>query len=333
MDFRFTDEQQELIKAAKSFFEGEHTPERMRAQLNAKDVEPLMPQCAALGLIGIIAAPDHGGLGQDFTVMAAIAEAAGYVGFVESYVETAGIVVPLLQLMGETEKLEQVIAGTLHIAPLSPRLFATHAADKCDYFIETHPKGHKLIGKDELTLTLLQSIDPLRKIFKVNHSAQGCDLSNWYGGVLSAAQICGLARRIIDISVDYAKERQQFGQAIGAFQAIKHHLANVHIQIEFTRPTVFLAALQGGRAVHQAKIAAIDTGILAAETGIQVHGGMGYTYEVSLHLFMKRIWALMGEWGDRSEHLNSLTPQIMGNRARIGPGTSFESVLNLRRKK
>ena len=325
MDFRFTDDQQELIEAAKQFFDGEHTTERMRAQLDGKDIEPLWGQCADLGLLGILASEDLGGLGQDFTVMTAIAETAGYAGFVEPYVETAGIVIPLLQAMGENEKLEQVITGALRIAPLSPHVFATQDADKCDYFIETNPDGAKLIGKDEVTLTPLQSIDPLRKIFKVSHKSEGCEPSSRHGAVLSAAQICGLTRRIIDISVDYAKDREQFGQPIGAFQAIKHHLANVHTQLEFTRPMVFLAALKGGRAVHQAKIAAVETGTLAAETGIQVHGGMGYTYEVNLHLFMKRIWAVSGEWGDKNDHLNILTPLVMGDDAQLGPGATFEA--------
>ena len=325
MDFRFTDDQQELIDAAKQFFDGEHTTERMRAQLDGKDVPPLWNQCAELGLLGILADEQQGGLGQDFTVMTAIAEAAGYAGFAEPLVETAGLVVPLLQDMGETEKLEQVIAGSLRIAPLSPRLFAVQDADQCDHFIATHTEGASLIGKDEVDITPLQSIDPLRKVFKVSHAAEGCPLSDRNGAILSAAQICGLTRRIIDISVEYAKDREQFGQPIGAFQAIKHHLANVHTQLEFTRPTVFLAALQGGRAVHQAKIAAAETGILAAETGIQVHGGMGYTYEVNLHLFMKRIWAVSAEWGDKNDHLNILTPLVLGDDAPIGPGASFEA--------
>ena len=75
--------------------------------------------------------------------------------------------------------------------------------------------------------------------------------------------------------------------------------------------------------MHTAKIAAIDTAMLAAETAIQVHGGMGYTYEVDLHLFMKRAWALCGEWGDRNYHMKKLEDMILDGDADIGPGTSF----------
>lgn len=93
--------------------------------------------------------------------------------------------------------------------------------------------------------------------------------------------------------------------------------------IEFTRPMVHLAALQSGRTVHTAKVAAIDTSMLAAETAIQIHGGMGYTCEVDLHMFMKRAWALCGEWGDRNYHMKRLEEIILDGEAILGPGTTF----------
>ena len=86
---------------------------------------------------------------------------------------------------------------------------------------------------------------------------------------------------------------------------------------------VHLAAIQGGRAVHTAKVAAIDTAMLAAETAIQVHGGMGYTFEVDLHLFMKRAWALCGEWGDRNYHMKKLEEMVLEGDEPLGAGTTF----------
>ena len=63
--------------------------------------------------------------------------------------------------------------------------------------------------------------------------------------------------------------------------------------------------------------------MLAAETAIQVHGGMGYTFEVDLHLFMKRAWALCGEWGDRNHHMKHLENTLLNGDASIGAGTTF----------
>lgn len=323
MDFRYTEEQQELISAAAGFFDGEHTAERMRSILNGDDVPPLWPQFAELGLLGVLADEAGGGLGQDLSVMAAMAEAAGYAGLAEPFVETAGLAVPLLERLGESEILSAVIAGTQMVGIISPSLIGVHDADKYDYFILVNEAGPKLVGKDKVELHPLKSIDPLRRLFKVTPSGKSDPQIDEQGAVLNAAQLCGLSRRLVDLSVEYAKVREQFGQPIGAFQAIKHHLATVHTQNEFTRPMVYLAAAQGGRAVCQAKISAIDTAMLAAETAIQVHGGMGYTYEVNLHMFMKRIWALSGEWGDRSYHMNKLDALIMDDTAALGPGTTF----------
>ncbi len=105
-------------------------------------------------------------------------------------------------------------------------------------------------------------------------------------------------------ATEYAKIRTQFGQPIGAFQAIKHQLANCAVAIEFAKPVVWraAAALQDGVAtapvhVSHAKVAATDAAMLTAETAIQVHGAMGYTYEVDLHFWMKRTWALGGRMG------------------------------------
>ena len=170
----------------------------------------------------------------------------------------------------------------------------------------------------------MSSIDPLRNLVKgKGGNDKNIDSVNFYGAVLTAAQLIGLSKRMLDMSVDYAKDRHQFGKPIGSFQAVKHQLANVHTQIEFTRPIIHLAAIKGGMAVHNAKVAAIDTAMLAAETAIQVHGGMGYTFEVDLHLFMKRAWALCGEWGDRNYHMKKLEDYILEGDAELGPGHTF----------
>lgn len=282
MDFRFTQDQQDLIDAAKAVFDGENTVERMRAMVAGEQVEDLWPKFAELGLLGVMAPEESGGLGQPLVVMVGIAETAGYAGLPEPLVEVAGISMPI---NGNEEfilnDLRPFIAGR-----------------------QTH-----------------QSIDPLRslqaKAGAVNPQAE------LHGAVLTAAQLVGLSQRMVDMSVDYAKDRHQFGKPIGSFQAIKHQLANVYTQIEFTRPMVHLAAIKGGRAVHTAKVAAIDTAMLAAETAIQVHGGMGYTFEVDLHLFMKRAWALCGEWGDRNYHMKKLEELVLEGKEPLGAGTTF----------
>jgi len=297
MDFRFTKNQQDFIEATKAFFNGECTPERMRKMAAGEQVDNFWPQFAELGLLGLMAPESARGLEQPLVVMAGVAEAAGYVGLPEPYVEIAGITVPHAK--------EDELSGHIRRAVRSDlRLYIDASLAEAG--------------------EVVSSIDPLRNLVKAEGgNDENIESVNLHGAVLTAAQLTGLSKRMLDMSVDYAKDRNQFGKPIGSFQAVKHQLANVHTQIEFTRPIIHLAAIKGGAAVHNAKIAAIDTAMLAAETAIQVHGGMGYTYEVDLHFFMKRAWALCGEWGDRNYHMKKLEDYILNGDAELGPGQTF----------
>jgi alkylation response protein AidB-like acyl-CoA dehydrogenase len=103
----------------------------------------------------------------------------------------------------------------------------------------------------------------------------------------------------------HAGQRQQFGQPIGAFQAVKHHLATALVDVQFALPLVERAAISLATgdpdAAHHAAIAkafAAEAVEAAASHAIQVHGAIGYTWECDLHLWMKRTWALSAAWGD-----------------------------------
>ena len=145
-----------------------------------------------------------------------------------------------------------------------------------------------------------------------------------------AGQLVGLAQRMLDMTVDYAGQRKQFGKPIGAFQAVKHHLADVFTHIEFAKPVLYRAAsaLACGDAslsarVAHAKLACGEAALLAARKGIQVHGAMGYTWEVDLQMFMKRAWALNAAWGDRAFHQERLGQALLADTAPLGPGATF----------
>ena len=328
MDFRYTQDQQDLIDAAKSVFEGENTLERLRtlvADGSASSNTDLWTQFSELGLVGLMASEDEGGLEQSLVLMAGVAEAAGYVALPEPLIELAGITVPLLSQMNDQARIEQVIAGQLSAGVLSPLTPYNTGTAFHDGFIVTSADGGEFVVKDAVDIQPRQSIDPLRDLSLVNCKQQSEDnaLANHHGAILSAAQLIGLAKRMVDMSVEYAKERRQFGKPIGSFQAIKHHLATAYTQIEFTRPIIQLAAIKGGVAVHNAKIAAIDAATLAVETAIQVHGGMGYTYEVDLHLFMKRVWAVSAEWGDRNYHMKKVEYYLFNSDAELGATHTF----------
>ena len=155
-------------------------------------------------------------------------------------------------------------------------------------------------------------------------------LAEQHGALCVAAELIGLAASMVDMASAYAKDRQQFGKPIGSFQAVKHHLASALVALEFARPVVYRAAADiascaasSSCSVAHAKIAATDAAVNAAEAAIQVHGGMGYTFEVDLHLWMKRVWALMGEWGDRNHHMKKIESAVLSGGMPIGPSVTF----------
>src|SRR5262249_37977432 len=123
------------------------------------------------------------------------------------------------------------------------------------------------------------------------------------GALGTAALLVGLARRMLDITVEYARQRHQFGVPIGSFQAVKHHLADVRGAIEFARPLVYRAAWSVSEGepdapihVSMAKALSSDAAALSATHALRCHGAIGYSFEYDLHLFMKRAWALAATW-------------------------------------
>ena len=134
------------------------------------------------------------------------------------------------------------------------------------------------------------------------------------GAVLTAALETGLAMATVDIAVQYAKEREQFGRIIGSFQAVKHILADMHVRAQIASVAVHGAAVtldfpevgSGERAVSSAKILADEAANLNAKAGIQVHGGMGFTWEVVMHYYLKRGWVHQTQFGDIDTHTDAL---------------------------
>ena len=157
------------------------------------------------------------------------------------------------------------------------------------------------------------SVDPSRRLFDVTASGPGrpADVGRAFefGVLATAAQLVGAGQAVLDMSVEYAKQRTQFGRAIGSYQAVKHKLADVHIAVELARPLVYGAALsladgttEVARDVSAAKAAAGDAALLAARSGLQTHGAIGFTAEYDLSLWLLRVQALQSAWGDAAWH-------------------------------
>lgn len=158
-----------------------------------------------------------------------------------------------------------------------------------------------------------ESVDQARKLFDVSATGDGrtADVARAFefGALATAAQLVGAGQAMLDMSVEYAKQRSQFGRIIGSYQAIKHKLADVHIALELARPLVYGAALSlaedspdAVRDVSAAKAAASDAALLAARSSLQTHGAIGFTSEHDLSLWLLRTQALHSAWGDPTTH-------------------------------
>ncbi len=159
-----------------------------------------------------------------------------------------------------------------------------------------------------------RSVDPTRRLFRVRAGqrigAVPDDVrvdARATAALACAAELLGLGEALLAGSVDYVKQRRQFGRPIGEYQAVKHALADVRIGLDFARPLVYGAAVSHrsptwARAVSAAKVKAADTAYRAARTALQVHGAIGYTAEHDLGLRLLKVRALMPAWGTPAEH-------------------------------
>jgi alkylation response protein AidB-like acyl-CoA dehydrogenase len=138
----------------------------------------------------------------------------------------------------------------------------------------------------------------------------------------AAAQMVGIADAALDLAVAYAKQRSQFGQLIGAFQAIKHKCADMFVAAEYARNAVYYAAWalaedagSAPLAVSVAKAAAGDACRLVCNEALQIHGGVGFTAEFDVHLFMKRGKLLEYSFGDGRWHRERVASLVLPNAA------------------
>lgn len=344
MNFTFTDDQRLMAEAARDILLDVCTPEHWRAQMASGDARDAA-RWSALGengLFGVLAPEAAGGLGLGLTDFVLIAEAAGYVALPEPLVDQAGVALPLLAAAApEHPLLAAAVEGTASLAVAHPINLFVLDADLADALLLAADGEVHLVSRDAVRLTREPSIDPFRRLFQVDwtpsrdtrlvEASVGAGL--WdaaldRGALFAAAQCLGLAQRSVDLAVAYAKERQQFGKPIGSYQAVKHLLATAQVKIEFARPVVHAASavtaqgsLPSRARVSHAKVVAAEAADLAARTAIQAHGAMGYSWEVDVHLFLKRALALTYAWGDPAFHQRRIQARVF--EAPVGADQTF----------
>jgi alkylation response protein AidB-like acyl-CoA dehydrogenase len=193
----------------------------------------------------------------------------------------------------------------------SADVFVVLATDRRGFVVEADAPG--------VTIEPLDSLDPTRRLFKVSFEgapaeALEFDTDRFEHAVRAiptalAAESVGVAQRAMDMAIAYAKERKQFNTPIGAFQAISHACAQMLLETEGARSAVLYAAWAIDNAPSEARVAASvakayasDAGWRVTASALQVHGGIGFTWEHDLHFFLKRARANAALWGDARWH-------------------------------
>ena len=350
MDFTFSAEQQELREAVRALAADRSTSAAVRAAMESDQ-----PYDAALwrglgqemGLLGLGVEESAGGAGGDFVDAAIVIEEAG----------RALMPAPLLSTLVAAQVLAATgsvgarsltgVAGGETIAAIgiaSSTLSAgrigfsgdggtlsgvvPHVVDglAASALLLAGPEGLWLVDAGAATVTPRQTIDPTRRQATVRlDKAAAVALGDAAAAeraldvlrVAYAVESVGIARRCLEMTVDYLKTREQFGRVIGSFQALQHRLADIAVEVEAAMSTAYYAAWAVSASPDELPVVAplalsvcADAAWHAAAESIQLHGGIGFTWEHDAHLYFKRATTTRLLFGDTHEQRRLVAARV-----------------------
>lgn len=278
-----------------------------------------------LGVFGVVVTEAHGGLGLGAVELCLVMEAVGRSGLSAPVLETAAVVAPLLAEVSDDRRglLDGLLGGGL-VATSTLTGRSRLAADAMDADVIA------LVGRDvhldmsgAFELRPQVSLDSSRRVCSVTPagarsvvlpSEMSLDLEARIV-VTNSALLLGIAAELLDQTVGYASERRQFGRPIGSFQALKHRLADVHVELEASRAAIWMAAVEydersDGSArsaahlstAHAAAAMITEAAELASDAALQIHGGIGYTWEHDLQIWLKQALVVGRRLGSAAFH-------------------------------
>ncbi len=336
MRFLPTDEQSDFARTLRSLLGSAQVLATVRAWADG-DAGPgraLWSRLAGTGLFALAVPEAHEGVGLLPLELSLGFVELGRAGVPGPVVESAAASVLLSELADE-ELAERFLPGlaqgetsaTLTLPGGSPYALDADAATYC---FTVSPAGElRLAGGAGGTHCTsgtggpIRSTDPARRLSLPPADGgellaagpevvRAAEAAGRWARLLTAAQCLGVGEALLERTVEYAKQRTQFGAPIGSFQAVKHRLADTLLGLEFARPLVWAAALSPAPGeVAAAKLSAGEASYRAAMTALQLHGAVGYTEELDLSLWLRKARPLRDAWGTpsacRAEVLRSVT--------------------------
>jgi alkylation response protein AidB-like acyl-CoA dehydrogenase len=289
MDFAFTDEQRQLQREVRGFLAANYPLDR---DWDAPDDR--WQELAELGWLG--------GAELTFVEEAILFEESGYALYPGPFLVTVGFVLPFL---GDDDR-EAVATGKVKWSAEDRGLVPW--LDSVDMVVDADGNAQPARGEE------LPTVDPSRPLGRLERTdgrplPGNRDVARARAAM--AAEAVGVAQRALELGVEYAKTREQFGKKIGVYQAVSHQLADTYADVELARSLAYWAAWcvaeedeHAALAAAAAKAFATEAAVKACERSIQVHGGIGFTWEHPLHRFYKRALWLEG-FGKRPAELRA----------------------------
>jgi alkylation response protein AidB-like acyl-CoA dehydrogenase len=325
MDFELTELQADLAEGVRRLCQGRFPLEVVRARESAERVVDRegWRELGDAGVFGLCLAEEAGGAGLGLAEASLVFEELG-----RALVPGPLVASHLAAGLVEGADDGSVVVGLVERPPAGDvrPVMVEHLAD-LDVLLVVEDDGVASVDPAGLDATrLARPMDPLTPLWSVaslpvGTPVAGPDLVAWWrrdGAVLTAALQVGAAAWTTELAVAYAKERRQFGRPIGGFQAIKHLCADMVVRNEVARAAVHAAAVTVDQpGVGDAQVAAAGAKLLADEAAlangrscIQVHGGMGFTWEVPAHLAYKRARVLATQFGTDDQLAESLASTL-----------------------
>jgi alkylation response protein AidB-like acyl-CoA dehydrogenase len=338
VNFDFSDDQHAIKRTAKDLLADRFKVERVRehAEAGTQD-DAAWKELAELGWPGIFIEEEHGGQGLGIVELVILLEELGYALAPLPFLSNAAAGLVLQAGGSEDQKARWLpgiasgeARGTVGIvkdgeAPLVPD------AETAEVIVLCAHEGRTVIERSDAELEPVKTMDATRRYARVRAHGVGESLEGDHLPGLScaalavAAELTGIAQRAMEMAVEYARDRKQFGRPIGSYQAVSHRCAQMLLEVEGARSATYYAAWTAdaepqtlGLAASMAKAYASDAGWRVCTSALQVHGGIGFTWEHDLHFFLKRAKVDSVLYGSAREHRETV--------AQLSPGGARASV-------
>ncbi len=333
MDFGLTDDQREIQRTARDLLGERSTFARVREHAEARTTdEALWRELCELGWPGIAISEEHGGQGLGVIELAILCEELGRslapVPFLASAMAAC-----VIEQAGTPEQRERwlpdlasgkTIGAVASAVDGTAELVVSGAEAGVIVLIEDDGSG-RLVMPEDADVSPLETIDPTRSAARVSASDAGEAIEHGCPGlgralVAVSSELVGVSERALEMTVEYVKDRKQFGVPVGAFQAVSHRCAQMLLDTERARAATAQAAWSAdanpdglAEAAAMAKAAASDAGREVTAGAIQMHGGIGFTWEADVHWLYKRAQLDSALLGGASRHRARLA-EILADR-------------------